>query len=199
MEMIKENTFRHVLDDDGVDPRVLRTRKLIVDGFHELLVEKDFQAISVRDITDRATINRATFYAHFVDKYALFDYVIARSFHELLRGRLTHRCGLSTENLRTLLLTVRDYLSGHLAHCTPDNQQNIHPYVIRQVHAQVHEFLVHWFKPIANDLDAAAALISWAVMGAGIHYSEDQTLEMDVEQMVTVLTQGLDGIGINLD
>jgi AcrR family transcriptional regulator len=199
MVMTKENTVRRLLDEDGIDPRVLRTRKLITDGFHELLTEKNFQSISVRDITTRATINRATFYAHFVDKYALFDYVIARSFQELLKSRLTHTCGFNTENLRILLLTVRDYLSGHVAQCTPNNQDNIHPSVIRQVHAQVHGFVSHWFELVEGDLDAAAALISWSVIGAGIHYGEKNALEMDVDQMVKVLTQGLNGIGITLD
>ncbi len=199
MVMPKENTFRSLLDEDGIDPRILRTRKLIRDGFHELMTEKDFQSISVRDITTRATINRATFYAHFVDKYALFDYVIARSFQKLLKSRLTHTCGFNTENLRKLLLAVRDYLLGHLMHCTPSNQENIHPSVIRQVHAQVHGFVLHWFESVEGDLEAAATLISWAVIGAGIHYGENSELEMDVDQMVKVITQGLNGIGIMLD
>lgn len=196
--MTKENTVQRLLDDDGIDPRVLRTRKLITDSFHDLLSEKTFQTISVRDITARATINRATFYAHFVDKYDLFDYVIIRSFQELLKSRLTNTCGFNTENLRLLLLAVRDYLSGHLTHCTLGNE-NIHPSVIRQVQAQVHGFVLHWFEPMGGNLDAAAALISWAVVGAGIHYGEKKGLEMDVEQMVKVLTEGLSGIGIQLN
>jgi AcrR family transcriptional regulator len=199
MVMTKEKTAQCLLDDDGIDPRVLRTRKLITDSFHELLTEKSFPSISVRDITTRATINRATFYAHFVDKFSLFDYVIARSFHELIQSHLTNTCGFSAENLRLLLLAVRDYLTYHLAHCTPGNQQNIHPIVIRQVRTQVHWFVQRWFEPIADDLDATAALVTGAIIGVGIHYSEKEELEMNVEQMVDVLTYGLNGIGVRLD
>ena len=54
------------------DPRVKRTRKLLQDALLELLTEKNFDAITVQDIAERSTINRATFYAHFADKYALF-------------------------------------------------------------------------------------------------------------------------------
>jgi AcrR family transcriptional regulator len=32
---------------------------------------KGFQAVSIQDITDKAGINRATFHAHFTDKYQL--------------------------------------------------------------------------------------------------------------------------------
>ena len=52
---------------EGVDPRVKRTRKLLQQAFLELFQEKGFAAISIQDITERATANRATFYAHFAD------------------------------------------------------------------------------------------------------------------------------------
>jgi hypothetical protein len=52
--------------EEKLDPRVKRTRSLILQAFGELLTEKGFEAISVQDITDKAEINRATFYKHFV-------------------------------------------------------------------------------------------------------------------------------------
>ncbi len=55
------------------DPRVVRTRQLIIDAFVDLLGKKDFYSITVSDISKQATINRATFYAHFTDKFALID------------------------------------------------------------------------------------------------------------------------------
>src|SRR5205807_1741174 len=48
----------------SVDPRVKRTRKLLQQAFIELFQEKGFASISIQDITERATVNRATFYAH---------------------------------------------------------------------------------------------------------------------------------------
>ncbi|MBK8823892.1 MAG: TetR family transcriptional regulator [Anaerolineales bacterium] len=32
----------------------------------------------MQDVTDKAQVNRATFYAHFQDKYALLDYSISQ-------------------------------------------------------------------------------------------------------------------------
>ena len=57
--------------EEKLDPRVKRTRSLILRSFSELLAEKGFESISVQDVTDKAEINRATFYKHFVDKYEL--------------------------------------------------------------------------------------------------------------------------------
>ena len=58
------------------DPRVLRTRKLITSAFIKLSQEKSFSDISVKDITEEASINRATFYNHFLDKYDLLEKVV---------------------------------------------------------------------------------------------------------------------------
>ena len=62
------------------DPRVTRTRQLILDAFMELLHEKSFEVITIQDIADGATINRVTFYAHFQDKFALLEYTIRSRF-----------------------------------------------------------------------------------------------------------------------
>jgi AcrR family transcriptional regulator len=55
------------------DPRVQRTRKLLQQAFMELTVEKGFEALTVRDITQRAMMNRSTFYRHYLDKYDLLE------------------------------------------------------------------------------------------------------------------------------
>ena len=53
------------------DPRNSRTCKAIVKAFKELLEEKDYEKISISDITRRAEINRKTFYYHFTDIHDL--------------------------------------------------------------------------------------------------------------------------------
>ena len=40
----------------------------------------------MQDVTDKAEINRATFYKHFVDKYALLDYTIKKLFKKELKS-----------------------------------------------------------------------------------------------------------------
>jgi AcrR family transcriptional regulator len=53
------------------DLRVRRTRKLLHQALLELAIEKGFGDLTVRDITERAMINRSTFYRHYLDKYDL--------------------------------------------------------------------------------------------------------------------------------
>jgi AcrR family transcriptional regulator len=56
---------------EELDSRAQRSLRLIRDAFITLTLEKGFESITVRDITTRAQINRATFYRHYRDKYDL--------------------------------------------------------------------------------------------------------------------------------
>ena len=64
-----------VLSTTKVDPRIIRTKKLLVEAFQEVSREKRMSQITVKDITERATVNRARFYAHFTDKYSRLHFI----------------------------------------------------------------------------------------------------------------------------
>jgi AcrR family transcriptional regulator len=184
-----------------LDPRVLRTRGLIEDAFRELLSEKSLQSMTVSDITTRATINRATFYSHFQDKFELFEYMIAKSFREMLRARFSTPCGFSIENLEILIETVRDFLSDHMRSCTP-GQQQFHPSVFQQVQSQIETLARHWLEASIDEHETgtAAAMLSWAILGAGIKGNEQsQGHDLDVNVVSQFLTDGLTGLGYALD
>ena len=88
------------------DPRVRRTRKLLQQALMDLLAEKSFHSINVQDVVERATVNRATFYAHFPDKYALLDYVVGDWFREELKRAGLDSIPFNESNLRRLIATV---------------------------------------------------------------------------------------------
>ena len=54
-----------------MDLRVIRTKNSIRNALVELIEEKGFESITVKDITMKAKINRGTFYAHYQDKFDL--------------------------------------------------------------------------------------------------------------------------------
>lgn len=51
-----------------IDPRIARTREFLRDALIGLIKEKGFENVKVQEITDRARLNRATFYLHYRDK-----------------------------------------------------------------------------------------------------------------------------------
>lgn len=56
------------MKQDKQDRRSQRTRHLVSSAMMELLLEKQYEAITVQDILDQAGIGRSTFYTHYFDK-----------------------------------------------------------------------------------------------------------------------------------
>ncbi|KRF46361.1 TetR family transcriptional regulator [Bacillus sp. Soil531] len=59
-----------------VDRRIARTQEAIKKAFLELMSEKSFDSITIQNIADRANINRATVYLHYLDKFDLLDKIM---------------------------------------------------------------------------------------------------------------------------
>ncbi|MBP7757533.1 MAG: TetR/AcrR family transcriptional regulator [Anaerolineaceae bacterium] len=55
------------------DRRILRTRLAIRNALVSLIEEKNFNDLTIRDLAERAHINRGTFYLHYRDKQDLLD------------------------------------------------------------------------------------------------------------------------------
>jgi AcrR family transcriptional regulator len=71
-------------EQDSADRRVRRTRALLHRALIELMVERAYDRITVRDILARADVGRSTFYAHYRDK----DDLLLRSSTDYLRAAL---------------------------------------------------------------------------------------------------------------
>lgn len=66
-----------------IDRRVMRTQRMIREALADLIEEKGFDAITVRDLTERADINRGTFYLHHRDKFDLLEQYENELFQEI--------------------------------------------------------------------------------------------------------------------
>src|ERR1700712_4637873 len=94
-----------------VDPRIRRTRLLLQQALGSLLETREFETISVQEIAEAATVNRATFYDHYPDKFALLECMVAARFQELLDRRGVKFGGGCASALKAIVLGVCDYLA----------------------------------------------------------------------------------------
>ena len=101
---------------EPLDPRVLRSRRMLMDALARLLRRRKFEDISVQEIADEATLNRNTVYLHYPDKAALLQAMTESRFRELIdqRGIVFTDCAGA---LRAVALGVCDYLN-ELTHCS---------------------------------------------------------------------------------
>lgn len=60
------------MDRDIADRRIQRTRKLLYDALIALILEKGYEAITVKEVIEHANVGRSTFYSHFKDVEDLF-------------------------------------------------------------------------------------------------------------------------------
>lgn len=182
----------------GNDLRVRRTRHLLQNAFMELMQEKGFSAISIQDITERATVNRGTFYAHFADKYALLDAIIREQFQQMVARKLSPTSCWETRTLRVLIQTVLEYFREFHSHCQPVD--TINPLFERSVQEELVAVLLTWLKQgdaaekrWRVPVETVALVVSWAIFGAAVKWSQG-TQAIPAEQIANdvmmVITEG---------
>lgn len=91
------------------NPNFIRTDKAIIHAFIELLKEKPFEKITVQDILDKTPVTRATFYAHFHDKYEIAEKMQAH----FLEISDSIREELKTKSPAQLEFLMKKYFSTH--------------------------------------------------------------------------------------
>ena len=157
---------------EKLDPRVKRTRNLILRAFEQLLGEKGFESISVQDVTDKAEINRATFYAHFPDKYALLDYSIKHMFMQEIEKRTLDACHYTPDNLRNLIFAVCEFLARVHSDCAQPRQQ-FEALAETTIKKQIFGLLSYWLSQskVKIAIDIPATVATWAIYGLASHYS----------------------------
>jgi AcrR family transcriptional regulator len=184
----------------GVDPRVRRTRQLLQQAFIELFQEKSFASISVQDIAERATVNRATFYAHFEDKYALLDSIIREQFQQVVASKLPPAPNWDVATLRMLIQAVFDFFGAFHRHCPPSDTQ-FEPLFERTIQQELYAVLLTWLKQAPApgikrrvSGETIAAVMSWAIFGTAVHWSREKQAPSSEEmthQVLLALTEGL--------
>lgn len=98
------------------DIRARFTRKLLQDTLLALLAEKRFEVITVGEIAERAMVNRATFYRHYQDKYALGNSLFQEAIDQLacdLRAPLKPPSASEGEGVITLLTTSFTHIAEY--------------------------------------------------------------------------------------
>jgi AcrR family transcriptional regulator len=183
-----------------VDPRVKRTRELIVRAFGELVAEKGHTGLTVQEIAERATINRATFYAHFRDQYELLDYFISEAFREELWRTLPDSPGPSKENLKALVLAACEFLSTLETNCRRSDRQ-FRPLIEARVQRELYELLLGWIEASPEKVngrsvapEVTASVVSWSIFGAALDWSRNGAApspEEVADQVLSVIAEGL--------
>jgi AcrR family transcriptional regulator len=161
-----------------LDPRIRRTRQMLHQALAALLTEKSFEEISVQDIAERSTLNRATFYDHFTDKFALLEDMMGEQFRAKFDARMMGSSATCQEGGKRLILSVCDFL-GDLSGRCQKHQRQFEPMVEAKIKSIVREFLLHDLRqghnPVTTrEAELRATMASWAIYGAALEWCRNK-------------------------
>ena len=96
------------------DRRVKRTQRLLAEALISLTLDKGYDAVTIRDITEAADIGYATFFRHYPDKDALLAEVLRVVLEQLLVLLQPHAAAADPATVGRLLF---GYVGEHSAVC----------------------------------------------------------------------------------
>jgi AcrR family transcriptional regulator len=153
--------------------------------------QKSFEEISVQDITDAADVNRATFYDHYTDKFALLDAMVAGGFHKLLYERNVMFDGTCPSAASAIILATCDYITS--SHASGDCNRNhaFEPLADAGIVAAIRRTILNGIqsKPVPEHLtpEIIATTAAWAIYGAAKQWSATEDRPPTSEMVQPIL------------
>lgn len=93
------------------DLRVERSKRMIKNAFLDLLEERDFDEISIKEIAARAMVSRKTFYVYYSTKMELYEEIMAEALKVLDLPKETRSGCTPEQSLRQKLVLVLQQLN----------------------------------------------------------------------------------------
>lgn len=156
------------------DPRVQRTRRLIMDSFIELSAKKEFKDITIKDITTEAMINRATFYYHFEDIYDLLEKALSEVLLVNLNGDFYKNDKLNEESFVSIFKAITNFQMSLSNRCHRGYEDTIARIIREQLEIIFYKMLVK--QSITEDKEAPkinAVILSWGIYGASVEWKRN--------------------------
>lgn len=96
------------------DRRVRRTKARLREALTGLLAEKELKEITVTELTERADVNRGTFYCHYRDVYDMAEQLERETFAEFTALMDAYTANELRKGLRPILEDVFRFLERNL-------------------------------------------------------------------------------------
>ncbi len=169
------------INSNKLDPRVTRTRRLLLDSFSELLAKhRSIRKISIQSITDHAGVNRVTFYAHFTDKYELLSAWKREMFREALTDKQLHSQNAKDITFEQLIDTILDFMVSFKRYFKLINKE-YEPLFEAALQEELTDILLEMLKAkpshTSMTTQTTATFLSWAIFGTANEWSSKRIQE----------------------
>ena len=153
------------------DRRARRTRRLLKESLLEMMKQKRFSEISVRDVTDSADMNRTTFYLHYTDTTQLLQSMeedLLTEAQMLVNAHIQET--VADGSLRPVFAPILDFVVEHREVCTilfENNEVSQFAEHLQQlIHRNGTEVIRAWFQPMDDQqLSYLLRFITYGLIG----------------------------------
>ena len=182
-----------------LDTHGLRTLDIFYQAFNELLKERHYRYIKVQDITNKASLNRATFYNHFENKNDFIFYCTRVGFRRDVEAKFSSsEFSYNAQNLSILIHWILKYVAGVF------NEWHIKWDELLFESATKIEFyyyLVDWMSTLQDQatdshpiVDTYAMVLSSSIIGFAMtwcHNGCKEPIDEISERITAIFTNGL--------
>lgn len=187
------------MGEKNLDPRIVRTRKLIMDAFIQLSKIKDFEHITIKDITETATINRATFYYHFSDKYKLLEQVINEDMLPKVIGQIYKHTEMNEETIVKVFVSITEFHTSIKTQCMK-SFESFKSAIERAIKSELEQLFYKLLlkKKIGTSEEERrimAVMLSWGLYGATLSwkYESNSSAEEYIRKALPFIVRGIGG------
>ncbi|MFC4320073.1 TetR/AcrR family transcriptional regulator [Litchfieldia salsa] len=173
-----------------LDRRKKYTRMVLKDSLIQLLKEKDMSSITVKEICERADINRSTFYSHYADHFDLLD-KIEEEIIEEMAGYLSRFTFENEEDELQILERLLDYFASKQEICKTLLSENTDTTFQKKVMIFAHQFFMqNWKAGNHHDVEISEYLSTFIISGS-IHVMKNwlsNGMDKSPKEMAEILT-----------
>lgn len=178
------------------------TSAQLIKAFKELLLEKDLKKITIKDITDRVDMFRATFYTYFPDKYAIFEAILEDELFKTMRSLINNDMLLEAIEFMFRYFYNNSKFYQKAFEYTGENSCIDSLYaglkeIIVEIIAKYQSRFTQEFQKFTQDVNIADYLVSALILGIRHlvefpeHDKDEKTLAEVTEVIYNIVTHGV--------
>ncbi|MGF1507110.1 MAG: TetR/AcrR family transcriptional regulator [Anaerolineae bacterium] len=183
------------------DPRVIRTRLALRRALIELIPEKGFDSITLQDITNRAGLNRTTFYLHYRDKTDLLTASLREAYEDLVGQAMPTDAAFATlRDAPGPIVATFTYIGENADFFQVILNEESVPMISAGLRQYIDEVVLAWLEVLGAenarvDVGLAVKFIGSAFLGVVRWWLENDqpyTPEYMARQLRALITDGID-------
>lgn len=172
-----------------MDLRVKKTKSAIINSFLELRSKKPLERITVKELSDIAQINKATFYLHYKDIYDLSESLENELLDNVLDSIMHPNAVLSEPKI-----FIRELIDGFVANQTlidiifSNDRRGI---MVDRLESKIREFLFENY-PQCKDVPEINLLLSYTIKGGFYAFTDNPQYSTEARsEMISEMAERL--------